>query len=267
LRRLEREHHRDHGFIGISFRAALNLQLANFRDNIFDESLPRYAIEIHEALSKEGEPYITFCSWEAASYIRDHIRFRESRGETIKPSSYVFTAQDAEEPLSVSRFENLWRGLCREAGVDLRPVKIKGRHIRIAKGGEWIYSSEGKRYNIRPHSLRKFFRTALAISGVDRMAAEAMMGHSLTAFMVESIYNFAASRLDYLRAGYLKALNSPLFLKEPRGMEIINGVARQRIEELEGRVAALEDAVKFYETLLKHIERRNPKLLRELGLR
>jgi rubrerythrin len=99
------------------------------------------------------------------------------------------------------------------------------------------------------------------------MAAEAMMGHSLTAFRVESIYNFAASRLDYLRAGYLKALNSPLFLKEPRGMEIINGVARQRIEELEGRVAALEDAVKFYETLLKHIERRNPKLLRELGLR
>lgn len=50
-------------------------------------------------------------------------------------------------------------------------------------------------------------------------------------------------------------------------MEIINGVARQRIEELEGRLAALEDAVKFYETLLKHIERRNLKLLREPGLR
>jgi hypothetical protein len=142
----------------------------------FDESLPCCAVETHEALSKEGEPYITFCSWEAASYIRDHIRFEQSRGETIKPSSYVFTAQDAEEPLSISR-------------------------------------------------------------------------------------------LDYLRAGYLKALNSLFFLKEPRGMEIINGVARQRIEELEGRLAALEDAVKFYETLLKHIERRNLKLLREPGLR
>jgi rubrerythrin len=98
------------------------------------------------------------------------------------------------------------------------------------------------------------------------MAAEAMMGHSLTAFGVESIYNYSISRLDYLRGEYLKALNSLLFLKEPRGMEIINGVARQRIEELEGRLAALEDAVKFYEALLKHIERKNPKLFRELGL-
>jgi integrase len=252
---------------GLRLRAALSLQLANFRDNIFDESLPCYAIEIPEALSKEGEPYITFCSWEAASYIRDLIKIREARGETIKPSSYIFTAQDSEEPLSVSRFENLWRELCREAGVDLRPVKIKGQHVRIVKGGERVYSREGQRYNIRPHSLRKFFRTALAISGVDRMAAEAMMGHSLTAFGVESIYNYSISRLDYLRGEYLKALNSLLFLKEPRGMEIINGVARRRIEELEERLGALEDAVKFYEALLKHLESKNPKLLRELGLR
>jgi len=197
-------------------RAALNLQLANFRDNIWDESLPCYAVEIPEELSKEGESYITFCSWEGASYIRDLIKLRESRGETVKPSSYLFTAQESNEPLSISRFENLWRELCREAGVDLRPVKIKGRHVRIVKGGERVYSSEGKRYNIGPRSLRKFFRTALAISGVDRVAAEAMMGHSLTAFGIESIYNYSASWLDYLRGEYLKALNSLLFLKEPR---------------------------------------------------
>jgi len=252
---------------GLRVRAALNLQLQNFRDNIWDESLPCYAVEIPEALSKEEEPYITFCSWETASYIRDILKFRESRGETIKPSSYLFTAQDSEEPLSVSRFENLWRELCREAGVDLRPVKIKGQHVRFVKGGGRVYSPEGKRYNVRPHSLRKFFRTALAISGVDRMAAAAMMGHSLTSFGVESIYNYSISRLDYLRGEYLKALNSLLFLKEPRGMEIINGVARRRIEELEERLAAMEDAVKFYEALLKHIQRKNPKLLRELGLR
>jgi len=50
-------------------------------------------------------------------------------------------------------------------------------------------------------------------------------------------------------------------------MEIINGVAHRRIEELESRVVALEDAVKFYEALLKHIDHRKTKLLRELGLR
>jgi len=101
---------------GLRVRAALNLQLANFRDNIWDESLPCYAIEIPEGLSKEGEPYITFCSYEAASYIRDLLKLRESRGETVKPSSHLFTAQDSAEQLSVSRFENLWRELCGEAG-------------------------------------------------------------------------------------------------------------------------------------------------------
>ncbi len=65
----------------------------------------------------------------------------------------------------------------------------------------------------------------------------------------------------------MKALNSLLFLKKPKGMGIINGAAHKRIEELEGRLAALEDAVKFYEALLKHTERKNPKLFRELGPR
>jgi len=59
------------------------------------------------------------------------------------------------------------------------------------------------------------------------------MGHSLSSFRVEPIYNYAASRLNYLRGEYLKALNNLLFLKEPQEMEVINGVARKRIEKLE----------------------------------
>ncbi len=149
--------------------AALNPQLANFRDNIWDESLPCSAIEIPEGLSKEGKPYITFCSWEATSYIRDLIRLRESRCETVKPSSHICTAHGSTEQLSVSRFENLWRKLCRNAGVDLRPVEIEGRYVRLAKGGMGLLLW-GLRYHVRLHTLRNFFRTALAVSGVDRMA-------------------------------------------------------------------------------------------------
>jgi integrase len=261
---------------GLRVSAALNLKIENFKDNLWDESLPCYAIEIPESLSKEGEPYITFCSWEAALYIREFIKFRESQEENVKPSSYIFTAYQEERPLSVSRFETYWRDICREAGVDLRPVKIKGKHTKVAKGGVRVYSLDGKRYNVRPHSLRKFFRTSLAISGVDRLAAEALMGHSLLSFGVESIYNYAVSRLDYLRGEYLKALNNLLFLKEPRGMEIINGVARERIKQLEekvksfeilqAKVESLEEAVKFYEALIKKLQKKNPRLLKELGI-
>jgi rubrerythrin len=93
-----------------------------------------------------------------------------------------------------------------------------------------------------------------------------MMGHSLLSFGVESIYNYAVSRLDYLRGEYLKALNNLLFLKEPRGMEIINGVARKRIEELEQKIEALEESIRFYEQLIKYLQKKNPRLLKELGI-
>jgi len=249
---------------GLRISAALGLRLHHLRDNLWDESLPCYAIEIPEALSKEGEPYITFCSWEAASYLREYLRSRELSGENVTLDSPLFVTEKKKDPLSVSRFENIWRRICLQSGVDMKPVKIK-KHSKRAKGDRHIIT-EGVRYNVRVHSLRKYFRTALAISGVDRLAAEAMMGHSLSSFGVESIYNYAISRIDYLRGEYLKALNNLLFLKEPRGMEIINGVARKRIEELEQKVSALEDAVKFYENLLKHLQRKNPRLLKELGI-
>jgi len=252
---------------GLRVSAALSLRLHHFKDNLYDESLPCYAIEIPETLSKEGEPYITFCSWEAASYIREYLKSRELDGENVNLDSYLFISERKYSPLtplSVPRFENIWRDLCSQSGVDLKPVKIK-KHSRMAKGGKHVIA-EGVRYNIRVHSLRKFFRTTLAISGVDRLAAEAMMGHSLLSFGVESIYNYAVSRLDYLRGEYLKALNNLLFLKEPRGMEIINGVARRRIEELEQKIEALEESIRFYEQLIKYLQKKNPRLLKELGI-
>jgi hypothetical protein len=79
-------------------------------------------------------------------------------------------------------------------------------------------------------------------------AAEATMGHSPTTFGIESINNYPSSRLDYLRAEYLKSLNNLSHLEESRGIGTINREARWRTGELEVRLAALKDAVKFYET-------------------
>jgi len=61
---------------GLRTSAAASLKLRNLRDNIWDESLPCHAIEIQEEVGKEGEPYITFCSWECAEYIRDPPKTR-----------------------------------------------------------------------------------------------------------------------------------------------------------------------------------------------
>ena len=146
--------------------------------------------------------------------------------------SYLFPGK-LEGHLSRSRAEALFRELCFEVGLDMRPVSIKGKLTAPRKGNRGRKEIPSVRYNVRPHGLRKFFRTALAIAGVDRLVAEALMGHSLSVFGVESIYNFSASRIDYVREQYLKAVNHLLILRKPRGLEVINGEARKRIEELE----------------------------------
>ena len=227
---------------GLRIGAAVSLKLENIKDNLWDLNLPCYQVEVPEEYSKEGEPYVTFISWEAAEYLRDWLKFREQNGETIRPSSYLFPTRWNDSPITPKRFQNIWRKLCDEAGIDSRPVQIKGR-TKV-------------RHNIRPHSLRKFFRTTLTISGVDPKVAEALMGHSLSKFGVESIYDFAVSNLDYLRSEYMKALDNLLLLRKPRGF--ISSETEMRIEELERELGRRDMAIK---RLQKQIEDLNLQLI------
>jgi len=220
---------------GIRIGAAVRLQLKHIKDDIWDTSLPCYMIEVPQELSKEKEPYITFITWEAGEYLRDWLNLRKNQGEILTLESYLFPGK-LEGHLSRSRAEALFRELCFEVGLDMRPVSIKGKLTAPRKGNRGRKEIPSVRYNVRPHGLRKFFRTALAIAGVDRLVAEALMGHSLSVFGVESIYNFAASRIDYVREQYMKSINHLLILRKPRGLEIINGEARKRIEELEAEL-------------------------------
>ena len=218
---------------GLRVRAAVNLRLKHFKDDLWDRSLSCYAIEVPEELSKERTPYITFCTWEAAEYIRSYLEVRKNQGETITRETPIFISKTGK-PLSVKRFENTWPKLCMEAGIDLRPVRIVGR------------STQYHRFNTRIHALRKFFKTTLRISGVDRLVTEALMGHSLTAFGVESIYDYSVTHMEFLKSEYLKALNALLFLKKPRGLEVINGEARKKLQKLEERLSKLEEKIEQF---------------------
>jgi len=235
---------------GIRIGAAVRLQLKHIKDDIWDSSLPCYMIEVPQELSKEKEPYVSFVTWEAGEYLRDWLNLRKNRGEVLTLESYLFPGK-LEGHLSRSRAEALFRELCFEVGLDMRPVSIKGRLTAPRKGNRGRKEIPSIRYNVRPHGLRKFFRTALAIAGVDRLVAEALMGHSLSVFGVESIYNFSASRIDYVREQYLKAVNHLLILRKPRGLEVINGEARKRIEELEEE---LKKRDKIVERMRKELE-------------
>jgi len=213
---------------GFRLHAALNLQFKHFIDKIWDPTLPCYAVEIPESLSKEDEPYVTFISAEAAEYVRELLKERQREGEKITEETYIFKAQKKNAPLSDHRFENIWRELCGKAEIDMRPVRIKG----VQRTGSGEIRGEAYRYNIRIHSLRKFFKTACTLNGVDRMASEAFLGHSLTKFGVESLYDFCVTRREWLRDEYLKVLPAVSFLKEPQIVVAVNHHAREKIHEL-----------------------------------
>ena len=240
---------------GLRIGAALKLQLKHFRDDLWNVELPCYAVEIPGSLNKEGEPYITFVSAEAAEYLRDYLERRREEGEELGPDTYLFVTERGRRPLSVKRVENTWRELCHRAGVDLRPVPIRGYHPVRRKGGGVELRRGEPRYNARIHSLRKFFRTALSTMGVDRLAAEVFMGHSLAQFGVESIYNYAVNNLQYLREEYIKALPALTFLKPVPAVPTVDHEARRRVEELQAALARREEELRALRERLERMER------------
>ena len=187
----------------------INLRLKNIKDDLWDETLPCYMVEVPGEITKENLPHITFISAETAQYLRAYLKQRELKGEKITPESLLFVRFDGK-PLAASSIRNIWAEICRKAGIDRKKVMIKGKRMFGNK-----LRSNGHLYNVRVHSLRKYFKTACSMSGVDRMASEAMMSHSLSSFGIESVYDFCVANLDWLRTQYQLVLPAVTFLSEP----------------------------------------------------
>ena len=69
----------------------------------------------------------------------------------------------------------------------------------MAQAG-FLGSKVGRRYTIRPHSIRKFFRTQMAALGVQTDYIEFMMGHTISAY-----HNIEMKGIEFLRAEYARA--------------------------------------------------------------
>jgi integrase len=222
---------------GFRLSTAINLQLKHL-ENI-EEDKECYMVEVPEEITKEKEPYVTFISREARDYIRELLLLRSAKGEQIIPESYLFTTHRGNKQLSAKRFDNTWRELCKKAGIDLKPIIIKGKHPINKRNGKVVYEEKPKRYNTRIHALRKFFKTSCSVAGVDRMASEAFLGHSLASFGMESVYDFCISRREWLREQYLKVLPLVTFLKpiEAKSKDAIIMDLQKQIKDLQEQLA------------------------------
>lgn len=142
---------------------------------------------------------------------------------------YVFPSEeDRERPWRVERVYDRYYALLKKLGLDQR-------------------DSIG--YQTHLHTLRKWFKTQLEMANVNRLVIMSWMGHDTG---VQGIY-FMPSPNDLKKE----------IEKADKALRIFGAISQALSSE---KLEALEDAVKFYEALMNHIVKNNPKLLKILGL-
>jgi site-specific recombinase XerD len=146
-------------------------------------------IHIHvEAEITKGKyhDYDTFIGQEAAEYLRAYLETRRQGTEKIPPENI-----HDETPL-------LRNQQCRQI-IPLTPAAIHQLvHDLYLRAGLVPAKPFGRRYELRAHSIRKFFRTQMAALGVQTDYIEYMMGHTISAY-----HDIKMKGIEFLRNIYI----------------------------------------------------------------
>ena len=168
--------------------------LCNLRYRHVKEDLERNVVPTHvhvEAKITKGKyhDYDTFLGKEAIDYLRAYLEARKAGGlpnkippETIQDESPLIRSEHAKdvEALSPGQVYNIL-------------------HRYMAQAG-FLGSKVGRRFTVRPHSIRKFFRTQMAALGAQTDYIEYMMGHTISTY-----HDIEMKGIEFLRVEYAKA--------------------------------------------------------------
>ena len=168
-------------------------------------------IHVEAAITKgKYHDYDTFIGAEAVEYLKAYLESRRNGGlpnkippEKIHDESPLIRDEHSKvvKPLTPSQVYNILHRLMAQAGI--------------------LGSRVGRRYAIRPHSIRKFFRTQMAALGVDRDYIEYMMGHTISTY-----HDIQMKGIDFLRGVYT---TSGIFIRpktKPSRIEMLKEMIR-----------------------------------------
>ena len=143
-------------------------------------------VHIHiEAEITKGKycEYDTFLGLEAVRYLKEYLDMRKTGTEKLPPE--VLT--DASP---------LIRNECRNTVLPVSEAGISTLVHRLLFKAGIIVKGEAKRYPVRPHSVRKYFKTQLEHLRIPTEYIEYMMGHAISTYHsidVEYLRNLYAS--------------------------------------------------------------------------
>jgi len=146
-------------------------------------------IHIHiEAEITKGKyhDYDTFIGKEACDYLRAYLEERQ-RGSLCKKIP----------PETITDNTPLIRDRRSQTPKPIYPGQIYDEIHKLYYKAGLLGEKRHSRYAVRPHSIRKFFRTQLAALGVDRDYVEYMMGHTINTY-----HDIQMKGIEFLRNIY-----------------------------------------------------------------
>ena len=165
--------------------------LVKLRYRHVKRDLEKQAIPIHvhvEAEITKGKyhDYDTFIGQEAAEYLRAYLENRRKGSRRIAPENI----HDESPLIKIAESKHI---------LPLTPGSLHRMvHRLYVKAGLLTNNPRGRRYDLRAHSIRKFFRTQMASLGVDRDYIEYMMGHTISTY-----HDIKMKGIEYLRGVYM----------------------------------------------------------------
>jgi hypothetical protein len=157
--------------------------------------LERNMIPIHihiEAEITKGKyhDYDTFLGQEAAEYLKVYLEYRRKGSPTGRKHPEII---NDESPLIRDGQSNI-----------IKPITTGRIHSVIhnlyVKAGLLTSNPRGRRYDLRAHSIRKFYRTQLASLGVQTDYIEYMMGHTISTY-----HDIRMKGIEFLRGIYISS--------------------------------------------------------------
>jgi integrase len=172
---------------GLRVGTLLRLQYRHVKSDLEQGIIP---IHIHiesEVTKGKHRSYDTFLNEEASDYLRAYLDSRRMGTKKIPPEQI-----SDESPLIRTHH-------CRQVKTVAIISIWEAIHDLYARSGLLKRNSAGKRYDLRTHSLRRFFRTQMASLEVDPDFISYMMGRAVK----DRYHDVRMKGVEYLRGMYM----------------------------------------------------------------
>jgi integrase len=184
--------------------------LCKLRYRHVKEDLERNVIPIHihvETKITKGKyhDYDTFLGREAVDYLKAYLAVRKTGG-----------LQNKIPPESLQDESPLIRNEHSRCVATVSPGQVYNILHRLMDQAGFLGSKIGRRYTVRPHSIRKFFRTQMAALGVQTDYIEYMMEHTISTY-----HDIEMKGVEFLRAEYARSSLSINPRRETSKMAIV----------------------------------------------